>query len=211
MSLVQRRVLVSAASLLAIGLMTLSGSPFVAGSAARADIPPSPVASTFVAAACAGTTAFDPTVNAGGAIENLLQVFGARLASYNAGNVVPLYDAYGGSVLLDAAGNVHSGSVAYPPLCGTRYVAAAGGPVSEWMFCTDLESQSCGDVDSNGNIVDRDGHVIDPMTSLTGNSRLSGQQQKIIAYLIRHGHGLCRCRQPDVGRGHGSTLRRRNQ
>ncbi|TAM66209.1 MAG: hypothetical protein EPN48_17880 [Microbacteriaceae bacterium] len=160
----------------------------MAGSAVHADVPPSPIASAFLAGACPGTTTYDPTVNTGGAIENTLEVFGARLTSYNAGNVVPLYDAFGGSALLDAAGNVHPNSVAYPPLCGTRYVAAAGGPVSEWMFCTDIASQSCGDVDSSGNIVDHDGQPVNPMTSLTGNSRLSSQQEKIISYLIRHGH-----------------------
>ncbi|MFI5425527.1 hypothetical protein [Aeromicrobium sp. UC242_57] len=103
---------------------------------------PSPaVAAAFDAPRCDGTTSRDPATGDGD-VDNLLSVFGGRLAAYNAGGVVPLYDSSG-----YATG-------AYPPLCGVRYVASAGGPVSEWMFCTDLKSHVCGDTDEDGNLTE---------------------------------------------------------
>lgn len=150
----------------------------MAGSA-HADTPSPPVAADFIAPLCPGTTDYDPAVNGEPAhpVTNLRNVFGARLTAYNAGRVVPLYDSSG-----------LSGSDVYPPLCGTRYVAAAGGPVSEWMYCTDRAAQVCGDVDANGNLLDEKGVVINPLNTLRGNPRLSADQERVIAYLIQHGH-----------------------
>lgn len=166
------------AALLAALLCTLA-TPHVLAGSAHADTPAPAVAADFVAPLCPGTTDFDPAVNGEPShpVTNLRNVFGARLTAYNAGRVVPLYDSYG-----------LSGPDVYPPLCGTRYVAAAGGPVSEWMYCTDRLSQVCGDLDANGNLLDEKGVVINPLTTLTRNRRLTSAQERVISYLIQHGH-----------------------
>lgn len=105
-------------------------------------------------------------------------MLGARLASYNAGNVVPLYDNYGGAL-----------PAAYPPLCGVRYVAGVG-PVSEWMYCTDLEALTCGGTDASGNLVDDTSPTtpLNPLTDLRENPRLTANQNAVISYLIQNGH-----------------------
>lgn len=157
------------------------------GIAAQADVPDPPSAAEFTAPLCPGSTAFDPTQNAGAPVLDLTSVFGERLVTYNAGGIVPLYDAFGGSVLLGPTGTVQS-EAAYPPMCGTRYVASVGHAVSEWMFCTDRLSQSCGDTNGAGGLVDHDGSPIAPMTSLARNPRLDSDQEKLIAYLIQNGH-----------------------
>ncbi|MDT0202343.1 thioester domain-containing protein [Nocardioides sp. AE5] len=166
---------------------TLVGAALVLGGQglAQADMPPTPVAE-FQAPECVGETDFDPTVNSEAVPDSTL-VFGARVTSYNGGHIVPLYDAFGGTVLVRGDGTV-SDEEAYPPICGTRYVASVGGPVSEWMFCTDRTSQSCGDTDAAGNVVDGDGVILNPMASLAGNPRLSSDQERLIAYLIQNGH-----------------------
>ena len=134
----QRLGALVAATLLTLSLATLTGAP------ANADVPQPPITASFTAPSCAGQTTSDPAANTGYAVVDLTQVFGGRLASYNAGHVVPLYDAFGGSVLLTDAG-VNTGDAAYPPLCATRYVESLGTAVSEWMFCTDRLAQTCGD------------------------------------------------------------------
>lgn len=175
-----------AGRLLAAILLALS--MFVAmGSAAEADVP-SPLPAEFTAPQCAGTTIFDPAANIGAAVTDVRKVFGVRLSSYSAGKIVPLYDSYGGSALLDSAGVVQPNQVAYPPLCGTRYVKSAGGAVSEWMFCTDREAQSCGDVDAAGNIVDHDGQPVNPLSALRANPKLTPRQERLNAYLVQNGH-----------------------
>lgn len=141
---------------------------------ANADVPSPTVAAEFKAPRCAGTTTSDPAAG-DGAVDNLLRVFGGRLAAYNAGGVVPLYDSFGFNV------------GAYPPLCGVRYVASVGGPVSEWMFCTDLKSHVCGETDADGNLVEGTTPV-DPFKKLPTNPKLSPSQEKVIAYLVQHGH-----------------------
>ena len=177
----QRLGALVAATLLTLSLATLTGAP------ANADVPQPPVTAPFTAPSCAGQTTSAPTANTGYAVVDLTQVFGGRLASYNAGHVVPLYDAFGGSVLLTDAG-VNTGDAAYPPLCATRYVESLGTAVSEWMFCTDRLAQTCGDTDAAGNLVDHDGNRINPMTELPTNAKLSADQEKLIAYLVQHGH-----------------------
>lgn len=147
----------------------------------------------FTADACAGPTDLPPTENIGFAVPNLLQMFGARLTSFNDGRVVPLYDSYGASSLLDSAGELtdpDADMTAYPPICGTRFVAASGGQglaVSEWMYCTDRTAQTCGDTDAMGNVVDHDGNPVAPLSNLDVNPKLSADQEKIIAYLVQHG------------------------
>lgn len=156
--------------------------------AAVADVPTPAVSTPFQAPLCAGDTDSDPADQQGVIVPDATLVFGQRLAAYNAGRIVPLYDAFGGTVLIDSAGTVRPNAASYPPLCGTRYVESAGTAVSEWMFCTDRDAQPCGDTDAAGNLVDGTGTVLNPMTSLAGNPKLDAAQEKLIAYLIQHGH-----------------------
>lgn len=167
--------------LLALSAVALVSSP------AGADTPDPQVVAPFQAPTCAGETAADPTQNTGYAVEDLTSVFGERLTAYNAGAIVPLYDAYGGSVLLTSDGT-NTEQAAYPPVCGTRYVASLDSAVSEWMYCTDRAAQSCADTDSAGRLVDHDGNPLNPMTGLSGNARLMPEQERLIAYLVQHGH-----------------------
>lgn len=140
---------------------------------AYADAPPSPVTEPFHAPMCEGTTPDDPT-DADGPVSDLTEVFGQRLTDYSAGRVVVLYDTFG------------SNDGEYPPLCGTRYVDGVG-PVSEWMFCTDVEYHACGRTDENGNLV-AEGQVLPPMEGIGANPRLNRDQEKVIAYLLQNGH-----------------------
>jgi hypothetical protein len=172
--------------LAAVAILSLS---MVAGTglAATAAEQTPPVAAAFPAPLCAGTTDSNPAENDGYAVPDLTQVFDQRLVSYNAGSIVPLYDAFGGSILLTSSGE-NTGQAAYPPVCGTRYVASIDAAVSEWMFCTDRSAQACGDTDADGNLVDHDGNPIAPMTGLPKNPKLDANQEKLIAYLVQHGH-----------------------
>ena len=106
-------VFAGVSALLLAGLAT--ATPAQAG-----DVPPAPV-TEFRAPVCAGTTSQDPKqVNPGDhhGETDLTRVFGARLVSYNKGNVVPLYDTFGGA------------DGAYPALCGTYYDPETQGPKS---------------------------------------------------------------------------------
>lgn len=185
-----RRVLAGMIAAVGITFSLLAAT----NTAAHADVPPTPVAAPFTAPECVGQTDFDPTQNGAPGVYSITdttQVFGERLTSYNAGAVVPLYDAFGGTVLLDGEGALTSATenfAAYPPICGTRYVAETDSAVSEWMYCTDRFADSCGDTDPAGNIVDADGNVRPPMTNLTGNPRLTTDQEKLIVYLVQNGH-----------------------
>ena len=168
-------------------LLLGASSVIAIGGVAHADVPSPSIELPFNAPLCAGTTDFDPTVNPGMAVEDTSLVFGERLQSYNAGHVVPLYDAYGGTILIDSEGVVGP-NAAYPPICGTRYDASVGGSVSEWMFCTDISADSCGDTDAEGRIVDSSGTPVNPMTELDVNPKLSAEQEKLISYLVQNGH-----------------------
>jgi hypothetical protein len=152
--------------------------------AARADIPSPLVTVPFNAAECPGETASDPTDSQPSpittdVIPDLTLVFGDRLDQYNAGGVVVLYDSAGDNRTDDA----------YPPLCGVRHVN--GGPVSEWMFCTDLWAHTCGRMGAAGGLVDSAGDPMAPLAELgSRNARLTDDQEKIIAYLVRHGYAF---------------------
>lgn len=177
-------------ALLAAGAIIASFLTVAFSSRSAADVPDPPVAAEFQAAQCAGSTEFNPTVNSGSIIPDATLVFGERLTSYNAGRIVPLYDAYGGTALIEPDGSVNTSNAGYPPICGVRYESVAGGPVSEWMFCTDRESQACGDTNEFGQIVDHDGNPLNPMDALPANPRLAPtpDKERLIAYLIQHGH-----------------------
>ncbi|MFS3128073.1 class F sortase [Nocardioides sp. Bht2] len=146
-------------------------------SARAGDAPPVPVAA-FNAPQCDGTTLddpadADPALNAG--YTDLTHVFGARLDSYNAGNVVPLYDSYGGA--WDT----------YPPLCGAYYDAESGGPESVWMFCTDITKKACGDIGAGGTL-NNGATVVGDMVDRASNPRLNSDQERVIAWLLTHGY-----------------------
>lgn len=137
---------------------------------------PNPVGSPFTADACPGSTQFDP-VAAGGSVPDLTLVFGQRLAEYNNGQIVPLYDAYGRNEL-----------DGYPAVCGVRFVAGVGA-VSEWMFCTDYFSHVCSGVDGGGNLLNINGDPIAGMDPLTGNPKIAGTPaERIVAYLVNAVH-----------------------
>lgn len=152
---------------------------------ASADVPPPPGATQdFLAARCPGQTFADPTIGgsdgSSAAVPNLLSVFGQRRVDYNAGLVVPLYDGYG---VNDDNG--------FPAVCGVRYSAVTGGPVSEWLFCTDYFSHVCSGTDAQGNTLVELGKPVSAYARKpAGNPRLSNNPDKeaLIAYLVRHGH-----------------------
>jgi len=165
------RALAAATTSLALA----AGALLVASAPARADAPPS-AWSEFAAPECPGETDNEPT-EAPGPVPDLTRVFGARLADFNAGRVVALYSNFGDN---DFGNPV-------PPTCGTRFVD--GQAVSEWMYCTDLWSHTCSGTDEDGRLVDHDGVPVPGMGRLPGaNPKLSADQEKLIAYLIRNGH-----------------------
>lgn len=168
-----RAIKLGAVGLLAAAFLPLGAS--VATSAASADVPDVPIGLAFNAPECSGAVAADPT-HALGPVSDLTLVFGQRLADYNAGKIVVLYDAFG-----------ENDDDGYPALCGVRYVAGVG-PVSQWMFCTDIFSHICSGTDSEGQLLDIDGKPIGGLAALDGNSKLSADQNKLIAYLILNGH-----------------------
>lgn len=165
-----RRVVVGAGAALALLLAPWA----VMAAPASGDVPTTPV-TEFYAELCEGTTESDPRI-AEGAVPDLTRVWGARLADYNAGQVVALYDAFG-----------ENNNNGYPPVCSVRYVEGVG-PVSEWMFCTDIWSHVCSGVDELGNLLDFDGVPVPGLEPRPdGNPRLDRDQEKLIAYLVRNG------------------------
>ena len=168
------------AAIAATGLLALGGVA-VASAPAHADVPPAPV-EEFIAPLCEGGTDELPATDsdpeqATGEVPNLARVFGARLDEYNAGKVVVLYDVFGENAL-----------DGYPAVCGTRYVDSVGGPVSEWMFCTDIFSHVCSGVNAAGELIDLDGEPIEGLDSRPGNPKLDETDEKIIAWLIQNGY-----------------------
>ena len=135
-----------------------------------------PAAGEFYAPLCEGTTPSDPrnsrTVNPSALDGDLTRMFGKRLDAYNEGRVVPLYDNTGRN------GN-------NSPSCGVRYVEGIG-PVSEWMYCTDATSQYCTTTLRDGSLSQDGNSSIPPMDWLSGNKRLSADEQTIISYILRH-------------------------
>ncbi|WP_300678961.1 class F sortase [Nocardioides sp.] len=161
-----------------ICLLGLVGSGLVLAEPAHAGDAPPVAATAFTAPLCSGTTTSDPAdVPAADhdGYTDLTQVFGARLTSYNKGNVVPLYDTTGW------------GDATYPPLCGVYYDAATNSPKSVWMFCTDVDKHACGDIGPGGTLQDGTTDVGE-MNDKPGNARLTADQQAVIAWLITNGH-----------------------
>jgi len=160
----------AAATVAATALLTV---PAHAG-----DAPPTPVGE-FQAPMCQGTTWDDPRDQDPAEHEgetDLTRVFGARLDSYNRGNVVPLYDSYG-----------WADDQAYPPLCATYYDPETNAPQSVWMFCTDVNSKVCGDLGPNGTLTEA-GDDVGEMGDLPANPRLNKEQEQIIAWLLLNGY-----------------------
>jgi hypothetical protein len=152
-------------------LLTVIAGVLVGAAPARADVPNPPASEPFTAPLCEGETFFDPTAgDETNGIDDLTRVWGQRLTDYNAGQVVVLYGQFG-----DNAG---------APACALRYVDGVG-PVSEWMYCTDVRSHTCTLVNVDGEIT-YDGVVVPGLEHLDQNVRLTVEQERIIAYILRH-------------------------
>ncbi|WP_217132002.1 DUF5979 domain-containing protein [Leucobacter chinensis] len=131
------------------------------------DTPPSPEADPFIAPACEGS---EPD-------EASRVVTGEQLENYNSGGIAVLYGSQG----------TRDEDSATAPGCGVRYVEAAGGPVSEWMYCTDMAKAACLNVMPDGSLVSKEGHQpVDPMEWLDGNDKLTADQSKVIAYILQN-------------------------
>ncbi|WP_229052490.1 hypothetical protein [Aeromicrobium sp. Leaf350] len=141
-------------------------------SSAAADVPPVPA--TQFAATCDGETNLDPAA-AAGPVSDLTSVGAGRLDKYNAGLTVVLYDYEG------------AGEFPFVPMCTVRYDAVTGGPVTEWMFCTDYLSEACARSDVDGNL-SHYGTPVGQLETLEGNPRLSESQTRQISYLIQNGY-----------------------
>lgn len=135
-------------------------------------VAPNPqIAEPFQAPLCEGATRFDPLHPMNDPISDLSEVFGQRLTDYNAGKMVMLYANSGMNV---------DGEV---PVCGTRYEAELGGPVSEWLYCTDIHSLTCSATDAEGRLVEGD-VVVDGLLDLDGNPRLDASQERLIRHIL---------------------------
>jgi hypothetical protein len=177
--------IISTAALLSSALIGLGSE-----AATAAPVHTLPVADPFDAERCQGSTNDDPT-DAGAPVDNLLSVFGQRLTDYNAGKVVVLYDAWGGNLPVNPV----------PPLCGVRFVAGVG-PVSQWMFCTDIFFHACGGTSAAGELVDLDGAVIPGLNALPANPKLAPldpDSSKLISYLLQNGHSYSGTGEYDFG------------
>lgn len=155
-------------------------APVTLATAAQAVAPPAPVAAPFDAPQCENTVG-DPSSDAdGGPVSNLLSVFGQRLADYNAGKPVILYNNIGRSGWT-SGGSQYSSN----PLCATRYVAEAGGPVSSWIYCTFDRASTCGWTNVNGEL-ERSGTVLPGLEYKDPDARLTADQQKLQSYIIQN-------------------------
>lgn len=165
-----RKIRGGIAAALVAGLMISGAVAAYANSASpptRGDTPPSPEADPFIAPACEGSED-DPAS---------LVVTGAQLENYNAGGIAVLYGSQG----------MRDGDTATAPGCGVRYVEAAGGPVSEWMYCTDMQKDACLNVKPDGSLEsEKIPGPIDPMEWLDGNDKLTTDQSKVIPYILQN-------------------------
>ncbi|MFC8038936.1 hypothetical protein ACFUOZ_06235 [Paenarthrobacter sp. NPDC057355] len=131
--------------------------------AAVASAPPV-AATSFEAPLCPGTTYMNASPDT--------TVTGTNLDNYNNGLVVELYNFEGEGT---------DGTTTLPPLCGTRYETEAeggpvgGGPVSAWMFCTDVVLHSCFD----GRPLDDDPEK---------NADMTDFQRRVFAYVVQNGY-----------------------
>ncbi|NMM88506.1 hypothetical protein B2J88_29845 [Rhodococcus sp. SRB_17] len=134
---------------------------------------------TFTASACEGTDTADIVPGS-----NELVIDGQRLENYNDGNVVPLYNN----------GYVDGRSVV-APVCGVREVDGVG-PRSEWMYCTDIDLDTCDEVNGGrpGYTPEGDRHnelsfeTVGPTIPVAGNDRLNDDQELVISYLLQNPH-----------------------
>lgn len=138
--------------------LLLASLAMVAGAvSAAADVPRAPAAAFN--ATCPGSTDSDPAI-AAGPISDLTRVSDRRLARYNAGQTVVLYDARG-----------TNSPISTPALCSLRYDSSSGGPVTEWRFCLGVSFHGC-----------------ELRSAVGANPQLTADQDRIIASLIDHGH-----------------------
>ena len=170
-------------------------APATLATAAQADTPLAPVAAPFDAPPCENTIGNPSSDADGGPVSNLLSVFGQRLTDYNAGKPVILYNNIGRSGWT-AGGSQYSSN----PLCATRYVAEAGGPVSSWIYCTYDRASTCGWTNLNGEL-ERNGSVLPGLEHTDPDLRLTADQQKLQSYIIQN--DLAVIAGPD---GSGGTL-----
>ena len=155
-------------SLIALAVTAVAltaGVPAAQALTAQHDVPPENAA-PFTARACEGSNPSDHD----------LQVAGAQLDNYNAGGIAVLYPSVGHREPIPGS----------PPGCGVRYVESAGGPVSEWMYCTDMLKDSCLNVQGDGELQNTHGNTVTPMEWLDGHPQLDDTQQRVIAYLLQH-------------------------
>lgn len=155
-------------------------APAALATAAQADTPPAPVAAPFNAPQCENTVGDPSSDTDGGPVSNLLSVFGQRLADYNAGKPVILYNNKGKSGWTEGKSQYSSN-----PLCATRYVAEVGGPVSSWIYCTYDRASTCGWTNINGEL-DRSGTVLPGLEYKNPDERLTADQQKLQSYIIQN-------------------------
>ena len=174
--------LVRATAIVVLSLLVGIGGSLTGHSAALADVPNPPAAAPFNAPLCEGAPTAQNPAEATGAVPDLTLVFGQRLIDYNNGQIVVLYD--------DGGGQGSGSSVA----CAVRYVEGAGA-VSEWMYCTDMESKTCSETSSTGELM-HDTTVIGGLEYHSENARLSPDQSRIIAYILQHDMPVTRWTAP---------------
>lgn len=176
-SAVAQRKSIGLTAVSAFATFTLVGG-IVAGFAAPATSEPARAAlpaSAFTASMCEGTETVDSYPGS-----NELKIAGERLENYNDGNVVPLY--YNGN---------SAGTSVVAPVCGVREVDGIG-PQSEWMYCTDVDLDTCDETkgDRPGFTREDSFRPVGPTIPVSGNSRLDNDQELIISYLLQNPHPL---------------------
>ncbi len=174
-------MLAAGALLSAAGIFTSPVAP------AQADVPSTPVVE-FTADECAGTTTEDPATQQIGE-HSLLDVFGERLESFNAGSAVMLYGTNGA--------NEPS-----TPNCATRHVEGVGA-VSEWIYCTDMTNHTCSVTDDEGRLT-HDGGVVGAPEPTEANTDLTAEEHQIISYIVTHDMEITPL--PEGYGGTGATL-----
>ncbi|WP_344680788.1 DUF5979 domain-containing protein [Leucobacter komagatae] len=158
--------------------------------ASHGDTPPLPASDPFVAPACEGSSPSDSD----------LAVTGQQLENYNRGGIAVLYGSSG----------KRSDRAAQAPGCGTRYVASEGGPVSEWMYCTDMAKDTCLNVRPDGSLETKDGsEKVTPLEWLDGNDKLTPAQTRVIAYILQNDLTITRPPAADVTRASNLNVHER--
>ncbi|MGV0157043.1 hypothetical protein ACSW29_27255 [Rhodococcus sp. GB-02] len=104
-----------------------------------------------------------------------------RLADYNNGQVVPMYYNRHPDVME---------AIAPGTVCGVFELPGVG-PTSEWMYCTDKHLDVCGQTTPEGESGYWNGTewvVTGSAKQLSGNPRLSEDQQLLVSYLLQNPH-----------------------